>query len=236
MNFDNAHVLITGANRGLGKALVTELLQQNVTRIYAGARRPETIVITDPRVIPVALDVTKPESIQALARNIGQLDLLINNAGVVEFNNILTTSEAELDHCFNVNLKGLWRVSRAFIPHLEESDKGALCNILSILSLVSSPAIAAYNISKAAAWSATLSLRATLQARGIEVHAVFPAGIDTDMTAQMEIDKDSPAKIAHDIIMGIIAGDEDIFPSVATHIYSAWREDHKNLERQFGLG
>lgn len=233
MNLQNVHVLVTGANRGLGKALIAELLTTQVAVIYAAARQPENIQSSDPRVKPVRLDVSNPTSINDLAAGLNRLDLLINNAGVIEFGDILSTTEAEIDRCIEVNVKGVWRLSRAFAPLLKSSS-GALCNILSLLSLASMPGLAAYNLSKAAAWSATLSLRATLQPEKVSVHGVFPGAIDTDMIANVDIDKVNPAEVAQEIIAGIARGDEDIYPApMFREVYAAWKNDHKAVEKQF---
>lgn len=233
MNLNNARVLVTGANRGLGQALVNELLKMDVQTVYAAAREPASVASADPRVKPVRLDVTNAQSVQSLAEQIGELDLLINNAGVIEFGDVISASEAELDRCLDVNVKGVWRMSSAFVPHLSRSS-GAVCNILSLLSLASMPGLAAYNLSKAAAWSATLSLRATLHSRNISVYSVFPGAIDTDMIAGVAIDKADPEQVAREIIAGIVGGEEDIFPADGfKQVYAAWRADHKAVERQF---
>ncbi len=234
MQLNNKNVLVTGANRGLGKALVAQLLEAGVARVYAAARQPQQVAVTDPRVQPVALDVTDPASVDALAASIGQLDGVINNAGVIAFGDILQVSEADMDHCLDVNLKGLWRVARAFAPHLERSGEGVLCNVLTVLSLASMPGLSAYNLSKAAAWSAHLSLRASLQEKNITVQAAFPTGIDTDMLAGVEIEKATPELVARNIIEGIRTNAEDIFPMpMAQAVYDQWRVDHKAVERQF---
>lgn len=235
MNLNNAHVLVTGANRGLGKALVAEFLKTGIDTLYAAARNPSDIQLNDPRIQPVQLDVTDPLSVTKLAASIGHLDLLINNAGAIEFGDILTAGEAEMDRCFDVNVKGVWRVSQAFTPLLARSERGGLCNILSLLSLASMPGLAAYNLSKAAAWSATLSLRATLSSQNVAVYSVFPGAIDTDMIASVEMEKADPLAVARAIIAGITAGEEDIFPAEAwKQVYAAWRTDHKSVEREFG--
>lgn len=234
MQLTDTQVLVTGANRGLGKALVEQLLQAGVGRVYAAARRPQRLAVSDPRVQPVSLDVTDPASVEALAASIEGLDLVINNAGVIAFGDILQVSEKEMDHCLEVNLKGLWRVARAFVPHLERSGQGALCNVLTVLSLASMPGLSAYNLSKAAAWSAHLSLRASLESKNITVQAAFPSAIDTDMIADVAIDKDSPELVARNIVQGLVAGEEDIFPMpMAQAVYDQWRLDHKAVERQF---
>ncbi|MDQ2077980.1 SDR family NAD(P)-dependent oxidoreductase [Marinimicrobium sp. ABcell2] len=234
MQLNNAHVLVTGANRGLGKALVEQLLEAGASRVYAAARDLQQVNATDPRILPVCLDVTDPASVAALAASIERLDLVINNAGVIAFGDILQVSEESLDHCLDVNLKGLWRVARAFVPHLERSGQGALCNVLTVLSLASMPGLSAYNLSKAAAWSAHLSLRASLQGKNIAVQAAFPSAIDTDMIADVPIEKDTPELVASNIIRGIGSGEEDIFPMpMAQAVYDQWRVDHKAVERQF---
>ncbi|HEY7886096.1 MAG TPA: SDR family NAD(P)-dependent oxidoreductase [Cellvibrionaceae bacterium] len=236
MQLNNTHVLVTGANRGLGKALVEQLLQAGVGRIYAAARDPRQVTITDPRIQAVALDVTDSASVEALAASIEKLDLVINNAGVITFGDILEVSEKQMDHCLDVNLKGLWRVARAFVPHLERSGQGDLCNVLTVLSLASMPGLSAYNLSKAAAWSAHLSLRASLYNKNITVQAAFPTGIDTDMVAGVEMEKDTPELVARNIIEGIRNGTEDIFPMpMAQAVYDQWRVDHKAVERQFAV-
>ncbi|MDO3382255.1 SDR family NAD(P)-dependent oxidoreductase [Gilvimarinus algae] len=233
MTLQNTTVLITGANRGLGKALVSAFLQADVERVYAASRHPDHLDNSDNRVTPVLLDVCDPASIQQLAERVTKLDVLINNAGVLTFGDILSDSEADLDHCLDVNLKGVWRLSRALLPALSSSHNGRICNILSLLSLASMPGLSAYNLSKAAAWSATLSLRASLQPRGIQVHGVFPGAIDTDMTASMDVDKAPPEAIAEDIIQGLLEGREDIYPGPAEEVYQLWRSDHKAVERLF---
>lgn len=236
MNFSNARVLITGANRGLGQAMVNELLKTDLHTIYAGARDPSSIQPTDPRVKPVILDLEDADSLHKLVADIDRLDLLINNAGVLEFGDVLTATEDQIDRCMNVNVKGIWRTSQAFVSHLKQSESGAICNILSLLSLASMPGLAAYNLSKAAAWSATLSLRATLAQHKIAVHGVFPGAMNTDMIADVHINKIGPADAAREIVAGLTLGDEDIFPAdIWRQVYADWRTDHKAVERQFAL-
>lgn len=233
MNLTRKTVLVTGANRGLGKALVDALLATNVACNYAAARSPASVQAADARVKPVALDVTDSAAVARLAADIPELDLLINNAGAIEFGDAFSTTEEHLERCLDINLKGVWRVSQAFAPHLVASQ-GAICNVLSVLSLASMPGLAAYNLSKAAAWSLTLSLRGSLLNKNVSVHSVFPGAIDTDMIAGVEIEKASPAEVARDIVTGIAEGDEDIFPAtLSKQAYAKWRQDHKALEREF---
>jgi len=125
-------------------------------------------------------------------------------------------------------------LSRAIAPNIAANGGGAIVNMLTLLSLASMPAITPYNISKAAAWSLTLSLRAELAGKNIAVHSVFPGAIDTDMLKGVEMDKSAPGDVAAAIIAGVIAGQEDIFPDpMSKQVYQAWRQDHKAVEKQF---
>jgi len=133
-----------------------------------------------------------------------------------------------------VNYFGLIAVTRAFAPVIERNGGGTVANVLSVASFVGIPAGAGYSASKAAAWSATQSLRADLAPKGVRVVGVFPGPIDTDMAAGLEIDKTSPSIVASEVIAGIANGAEDIFPDPASkHIYTGWTVDHKAIEREF---
>lgn len=233
MNIQHKTVLITGANRGLGAALVNAALKHEAHTVYAAARNPEQISNKDPRVIPVQLDVCDSNSVNAAKRDIQDLDLLINNAGVLEFGDILEVDESSIERCMDVNFRGMLRTSQIFADKLGASQ-GAMVNILTLLSLASMPAFSAYNASKAAAWSVHLSLRASLAKRNIDVHGVFPGAIDTAMLAGVEIDKSSAEDVANAIFKGIASGAEDIFPDpMSQAVYEAWRSDHKAVEKQF---
>jgi short-subunit dehydrogenase len=125
-------------------------------------------------------------------------------------------------------------MARAFAPVLAANGGGAMVNLLSVVALASMPGLAGYNASKAALWSVTQSLRATLAANGTAVHGVFPGPVDTDMAAALDIAKTSPVEVAQAILAGIEAGEEDIFPDVmAQQVYAAWKADHKAIEHQF---
>lgn len=134
----------------------------------------------------------------------------------------------------DVNLFGPLSLARAFAPVIKSNGGGAILNILTLLSLASMPGITPDNISKAAAWSMTLSLRAELAPKNTVVHSVFPGAIDTEMLAGVEMDKANPADVARTIVAGIGEGKEDIFPGVmARQVYANWRKDHKSVEKQF---
>jgi NAD(P)-dependent dehydrogenase (short-subunit alcohol dehydrogenase family) len=230
MNIRNKTVLITGANRGIGRALVEEALRRGAQKVYAGTRG--ALEITDERVTTVNLDVTNPSQIQQAVEKIGPLDVLMNNAGIAFYDD-LTNFEVIEKH-LAVNFLGLLRVTHAFLPALKRSQ-GAIVNNLSMVGLAALPIIPAYSISKAAAFNMTQSLRALLAGEGVSVHAVILGPVDTDMNRGFEIPKASPESAAIGIFNGLEKGEEEIFPDPASQsIAEAWRTGAlKELERQF---
>jgi NAD(P)-dependent dehydrogenase (short-subunit alcohol dehydrogenase family) len=230
MAIANKTVLITGSNRGIGRALVEEALKRGAKRVYAAARNP--IQHPDKRVTPITLDVTSASQIQRAAAEIDTLDILINNAGIAIYDD-LSNFEVIEQH-LAVNLFGPLNLSRAFLPLLTRS-KGVIVNNLSLVALAPLPIIPAYSISKAAALSMTQSLRAILAAQEVMVHAVLLGPIDTDMNRGFDIPKDSPESAAAGIFDGLERGEEEIFPdAVSQSIAEAWRTGAaKGLERQF---
>ena len=230
MNTTSKTVMITGANRGIGLALVNEALRRGATRVYAGTRKPPEQ--TSPRVTPVALDVTSAAEIERAAREIDTLDILINNAGIAVYDD-LGSMETIKQH-LAVNLYGTLRVTRALLPLLERS-KGAIVNNLSLVALAPLPLVPGYSISKAAASNMTQSLRALLAGRGVKVHGVFLGPVDTDMTKGFDIPKSSPESVARGIFDGLEKDEEDIFPDPASQsIAEGWRTGvAKAFERQW---
>jgi len=230
MNITNKTVLITGANRGIGQALVNEALRRRATKVYAGTRG--TIENPDKRVTPITFDVTNVAQIQQAAREVGALDVLINNAGIALYDD-LTGFDAIEKH-LAVNLFGTLSVTRAFLPLLKRS-KGAIVNNLSMAAIAPLPFIPAYSISKAASSNMTQSLRALLAGEGVTVHAVFLGPIDTDMNRGLEIPKASPGFAAQGIFDGLENGEDDIFPDPASRpLTEGWRAGvAKALEREF---
>jgi len=229
MNLANKTVLITGANRGIGRALVNEALKRGAKRVYAGTRG--TLQHPDKRVTALTLDVTNDSHIQQATHDVEMLDVVINCAGVAGYDN-LTDPDVIKQH-LDVNFLGPFRVTRAFLPLLKRS-KGAIVNILSLAALAPLPVIPSYSISKAAALSMTQSLRAYLAGQGVTVHAVFLGPVDTDMTRGFEIPKASPEAAAVGIFDGLEKGEEDIFPDPASSTMTeGWRTGVvKALERQ----
>jgi NAD(P)-dependent dehydrogenase (short-subunit alcohol dehydrogenase family) len=231
MTVEDKTVLVTGANRGIGRALAAEALARGARRVYAGTRQP--LAHPDDRVTPLSLDVTSTAQIQAAAGQVESLDLLINNAGIALPDDL--TDPAALERHLAVNLFGTYAVTQAFLPALTRS-RGAVVNILSVNALAPLPLIIpAYSVSKAAAFSLTQSLRALLAGRGVSVHAVLAGPVDTDMTRGSEIPvKASPESVALAIFDAVDNGEEEIFPDPTSAVMAdSWRASAvKALERQ----
>src|ERR1700730_15644595 len=232
MTIANKAVLVTGANRGIGQALVEEALRRGAKRVYAGTRQP--LAHADQRVTPLTLDVTNVSQIQRAVDEVGALDVLINNAGVAIFDDLSNLDVIE-QH-LAVNFFGLLKVTHAFLPLLKRS-KGAIVNNLSLAGLAALPVIPSYSISKAAAFNLTQSLRALLARQGVTVHAVVLGPVDTDMNRGFNIPKASPESAAQAIFAGLENGEEDIFPASASQsIAESCRTGAaKVLERQFSV-
>jgi NAD(P)-dependent dehydrogenase (short-subunit alcohol dehydrogenase family) len=204
--------------------------------VYATARDLATldgvVALDRARVRPLKLDVTNPGDARAAAGAAGDVNLLINNAGVATAAGAADTSVDMIRETMETNFFGLVHVTNAFLPTLRE-HRGAIVNILTIVALASSPILAAYTASKAAGWSLTQSLRADLARHGITVHGGFPGAVDTDMIRSFTLPKTPAIDVARAVLDGIEAGTEDIFPDpMAQQLYAAWRQDHKAVERQ----
>jgi NAD(P)-dependent dehydrogenase (short-subunit alcohol dehydrogenase family) len=229
MTITDETILVTGANRGIGQALVDEALRRGAKRVYAGTR--QSLVHSDSRVTPLTLDVTNEAQVQRAAEQIGHLDVLINNAGFGIYDDL--SDRAALEQHLAVNLYGTNAVTQAFLPLLVRSQ-GAIVNILSLASVAAVPVLPAYSISKAAEFSLSQSLRALLAGRGVTVHAVMTGPVDTDMSRDLDIPKASPESVARAILDGVTRGDEDIFPDpMSEPMAESWRTSAaKGLERQ----
>jgi NAD(P)-dependent dehydrogenase (short-subunit alcohol dehydrogenase family) len=230
MSIANKTVLITGASRGIGRALVEEALRRGAKRVYAGTRGP--LAHADERVIPVMLDVTSAADIQRAVTSIDHLDVLVNNAGVAPYDDL--SNPEILERTFAVNLFGVLNVTRAFLPLLKRS-RGAVVNHLSIVALAALPLIPAYSISKAAALNLTQSLRALLAGDGVKVYGVLLGPVDTDMNRGLNIPKATTESAARGIFDGLEHDEEDIFPDPTSQsLADSWRNGAaKALERQF---
>src|SRR5438067_749158 len=210
LNIADKTVLITGANRGIGRALVNEALKRGAKRVYAGTR--SAMENPDERVTPLMLDVTSASQIQRAVDQVETLDVLINNAGVAIYDDLSNLDVIE-QH-LAVNFLGLLKMTHAFLPLLRRS-KGAILNNLSLAALAPLPVIPAYSISKAAAFNLTQSLRALLTNEGVTVHAVVLGPVDTDLNRGFEVPKASPESAARSIFDGLEKGEDDIFPDPA---------------------
>lgn len=243
MNINESVVLVTGANRGLGRALVRAALDGGARRVYAGARAPATLEAiaawAPDRVVPLALDVTDPRSLAAAAARAGDVALLFNNAGVLASGGLLTSSAEAVAQEFATNALGMLAATKAFLPALARAagagaGRAAVVNVLSVVSLANAPALGAYSASKAAAFSLTQALRADLAAMRIRVHGVLAAGIDTDMVRAMEMQKTSPEAVAQAILEGVERDEDDIATDATSReVVALWRADPKALERRF---
>lgn len=229
MTLTGKAVLVTGANRGIGQALVEEALRRGAKRVYAGMRQP--LAHSDGRVTPLILDVTNAAQIQAAVERVESLDILINNAGLGLYDDL--SDRAALEQHLAVNLFGPYGMTQAFLPLLTRS-RGAIVNVLSLAAIAALPVIPAYSISKAAAFSLSQSLRALFAGRGVRVHAVLNGPVDTDMSRGLDIPKASPGSAARAIFDGVENGEEEIFPDpMSASMAESWRSSAaKTLERE----
>ena len=219
MTITGKTVLVTGANRGIGRALVEEALRRGAKQVYAGTRQP--LAHPDPRVTPVTLDVTDAAQIQVAAASVESLDILINNAGIALYDDL--SDRAPLERHLAVNLFGTYGVTQAFLPALTRS-RGAIVNNVSLAAIAPLPITPAYSVSKAAAFNLTQSLRILLAERGVRVHAVLTGPTDTDMNRGFDIPKASPEAVAQAIFDGVDNEEEDIFPDpVSAAMADGWR-------------
>jgi NAD(P)-dependent dehydrogenase (short-subunit alcohol dehydrogenase family) len=223
-------VLVTGANRGIGRAFVEEALRRGARRVYAGTRDGSSP--SDERVVPVVLDVTNAAQVREAAAKAESLDVLINNAGIALYDDL--SDPAVLERHLAVNLFGAYAVTQAFLPALIRSG-GAVINNLSVNALAPLPLIPAYSVSKAAAFNLTQSLRAFLAPQGVRVHAVFTGPVDTDMTRGLDIPKATPQSVAAAVFDALERDEQDIFPDpMSQSIAQGWRSGPaRELERQY---
>lgn len=230
MNITGKTILITGANRGIGRALLDEALRRGAQRVYAGTRVPFSA--PDERVTPLALDVTNGSQIQQASAAIESLDVLINNAGVAIYDDLSQIDVVERH--LAVNLLGPLKMTNAFLPALE-SSRGAIVNILSLAAIAALPPVPGYSISKAAASNLTQSFRAFLAKKSVSVHGVYLGPVDTDMNRGFEIPKADPKVVAQAIFAAMERNEEDIFPDpVSQPLADGWRNGVvKGLEREF---
>lgn len=202
--------LVTGANRGIGRCFVDELLARGARKVYATARQPELIDSSDPRVIPLRLDLLDEESIVDAAAAARDVTLLVNNAGIATGANLITGDLGLIRKDLETHLFGTLRVVRAFAPSLASNDGGAIVNILSVLSWVATPGTGSYSVAKAAEWNMTNGIRLELAEQKTLVQGVHLGAADTDMMAGRDAPKIDPSDVARASLDGIQAGDIEV--------------------------
>lgn len=209
MNLKNAVVFVTGANRGIGLAFAREALARGARKVYAAARNPASVTL--PGVVPIQLDVTDAAAVARAAAECGDVTILINNAGVAQTGGALAAdAEANARATFEANYFGPMRLVQAFAPVLRANGGGAVLNVLSVASWVSSPLLAVYATTKAAAWSLTNAQRNELREQGTQVTGLHMGFVDTDLTHGIDMPKSTPQAIVTAAFDGLEAGAEEV--------------------------
>jgi len=244
MKIENTIALVTGANRGIGRALVTSLVNKGARKVYAGVRDIDALLNKDPdylesfkgKVELVSLDITKKNQVDLAVEKAHDANLLINNAGVANYSGFIAADDlSSARQEMEVNYFATLAMIRAFAPLLKKNGGGAIVNLLSVASLVNFPFLGTYSASKAALFSLTQGVRAELSAQGTQVIGVFPGPIDTDMAKGIEIDKASPDEIALGTLNAVENGQEDVFiDQMAVQFHKDYLSDAKSVERQIG--
>lgn len=236
MELKGSVALVTGANRGLGRAFAKALLEAGAAKVYGAARNPDSLerlqAEADEGIVALKLDVTEAAQVRAAAETANDVTLLINNAGVLEGCGIMEAGHLDpLRREMEVNLFGLTAMSQAFAPVIEANGGGAIVNMLSVASLICFPPFGSYSASKAAAMAVTRCLRYELKPRGIDVHGLYAGFIATDMIDYVEGEKESPENIVAAAMEGVAAGTPDIdCDERAKAIRAALRDDPYGLE------
>ena len=226
-----ARVLVTGANRGLGKAFVEQLLDRGVAGVYAAARNPDTLDIDDDRVIPIRLDITNPDDVRAAASRCAGVTVLINNAGAMLRTPLLAAPDLSAARSeMETNYFGTLAMCRAFAPVLAQNGGGALVNVLSVASWLASPFNGSYCASKSAEWALTNAIRTELRATRTLVVAVHAGWIDTDMAANVPETKLSTSDVAAQTLEAVQRGDEEVLTDDSTReVKASLPTDHSAL-------
>jgi NADP-dependent 3-hydroxy acid dehydrogenase YdfG len=233
MTLSNKVVLVTGANRGIGAAIVQEMLKAGVAKVYATARDPKTLQsFDDARVVPLQLDITDDASVNAVANAAKDVDVLVNNAGTLALGDYISSDLHTFEADMLTNFFGTLRVLRAFTPQFVARKAGTIANLSSVAGLSAVPMMAGYSASKAAVHSLTQSLRGTLEKDNITVIGIYPGPIDTALAKDIPFPgKATPEHAAANIVKGIAEGQTYIFPDpMAQQIEQLWATDNRKLE------
>jgi len=232
--------LVSGANRGLGKAIVEQLIKKGVKKVYAGSRTTENLkeLVAEygDKIIPIELDLTKQETIDKIGTQIDHLDILVNNAGVLSGGALLSEDAiSSLHENLVVNVYGLVKLSNTVRHHfINENQRTAIVNISSVAGLANMPPIGTYSVSKAAVHSITQGMRTELANKNTQVIGVYPGAMDTAMLDGWDMEKADTTIVAKKILNGIENGDTDIFPdNQSEHVGALYSKDPKGVEEQF---
>jgi NAD(P)-dependent dehydrogenase (short-subunit alcohol dehydrogenase family) len=209
MRIEGSVALVTGANRGLGRAFARELVSRGASTVYAAARDPATV--TEPGVTPIALDITDADRAGQVAQQCTDVSLLVNNAGVMKASTFIDAPNLDAARLeMETNYFGTLTMCRAFAPVLAANGGGAVVNMLSVTSFYNNPLEASYGASKAAEWSLTNGIRTELAHKGTQVVAVHASFIDTDMAAGIDVAKVSPESVARQAFDAVEAGEIEV--------------------------
>ena len=236
MNIQDSTALVTGANRGIGKAFADALLERGAAKVYAAVR--DVATVTDPRLVPIQLDVTDRDRVAAVARKLEDVQLVINNAGVLHVGVPLSASLDVARVELETNYLGLVSMTQAFAPVLERNGGGAFINVLSVFSWVATPLLSTYSASKAAAWSYTNAARIELRRQGTQVVGVHAGPVDTDMAAAFDLEKIPPAAVATSALDALEADEPEALADDYSRAIKAGLNDDQDalypqIEREF---
>ena len=237
----NSVCFVTGSNRGIGRAIVEELVKAGAKKVYASARDTDAlkglVASSGGKVVPILLDVTNEDSIRTAAGAAPDTQVLINNAGTSGYTGIVAAPDTKSARQeMEVNFFGLMNMTRAFAPILKKNGGGVLVNISSVAGLVGIPLFGTYCATKAAVHSLTQSVRGELAAQGTLAICVYPGPIDTDMAAGVDMKKETPQNVAREVIQGIESGAEEVYPDPVSKDFAAkLRSNPKAVEKEWAV-